>query len=94
MIHVRRLIWEGQNAAHILRHGVTAREVEEVCHADHAVRQGYGGRLLIVGPTAGDRLLVVILAPKGRGVYYPVTSYPASARLRRIYQHEKGGVEG
>jgi hypothetical protein len=35
MIHIRRLIWDDWNIAHIARHEVSPDEVEEVCDAEH-----------------------------------------------------------
>jgi uncharacterized DUF497 family protein len=93
MITVRRLIWDGFNVPHIARHNVMPDEVEQACHSDHIVREAYGGRLLLVGPTEDERLLAVILAPRGHDVYYLVTAYTASQRMRRIYEAEKGGEE-
>src|SRR5438094_753078 len=75
MIVVRRLVWETGNELHIARHGVTRDEVEEVCHGDYIVAEGYSGRIMVVGPTHGGRTLAVVLAPRGRGTYFPVTAY-------------------
>src|SRR5438270_771637 len=51
----------------------------------------YAGRLRIIGPTARGRLLTAILAPRGRGVFYPVTARPASRDERRLYNQQSGG---
>jgi uncharacterized DUF497 family protein len=91
MVFIRRLLWDAWNVAHIARHQVTPEEVEEVCHGDPVVRAGYRGRIVLIGPTGRGRILSVILAPLGRGVYYPVTAFPASRRMRRSYHPEKGG---
>ena len=93
MIVVRRLMWDAFNVPHIARHAVTPEEVEQVCHGDHLVREGYNHRLMLVGPTDVGRVLAIILAPRGDDVYYPVTAYSASRRLQRIYEEEKGGEE-
>ena len=93
MIVVRRLIWNAFNAPHVAQHHITPEEVEQACHGNHMVREGYDNRLMLVGPTDTGRVLAVILAPRGNDVYYPVTAYPASRKLRRIYEAEKGGEE-
>ena len=90
MLFIRRLIWDAANVPHIARHGLSLEAIEEVCHGLHIVREGYNGRIMVVGPTAAGRFVAVILAPRGHDVYYPVTAYPASRRLRRIYEQEKG----
>lgn len=93
MITVRRLIWDGFNVSHVARHEVTPDEVEQACHSNHIIREGYERRLMLIGPTTNGRLLAVILAPRGEGVYYPVTAYTVSQKLRRIYRAEKKGGE-
>jgi uncharacterized DUF497 family protein len=86
---VRRLIRDSWNVAHIARHNVVPREVEEVCHGDHIVRETYAGRLMLIGPTAGGRMLAVVLAPEGDDGYYPVTARPADRKERTIYRMER-----
>jgi uncharacterized DUF497 family protein len=93
MISIRRLVWDPGNVAHIARHGVVPTEVEEVCHGDHVVRQGYEGRVILVGPTKAGRSLAIVLEPEPDepGAYYPVTARPASRKERRRYLDEKEG---
>ena len=91
MIFVRRLIWDAWNVAHIARHEVVSEEVEEVCHAGPFVSQTYGRRFRVVGPTRSGRMLTVILAPRGRGLYYPVTARPSSRKERDAYKKRAGG---
>lgn len=89
MIFLRKLVWDSWNVAHIARHEVTPNEVEEVCHGEYIVRQTYDDRLLLIGPTLSGRILAVILDPtKKVGVYYPVTSRPASRKERGLYKNE------
>jgi uncharacterized protein len=92
-VEVRRLRWDPGNVAHIARHGVTPEEVEQVCHAEHAQREAYGGRIMLIGPTVAGRLLSVVLEPEGAGDYYPVTARPASRKERRIYPAETIGED-
>lgn len=91
VLSIRGLVWDLWNVAHIARHEVAPEEVEEVCHGDYIIREGYGGRVILVGPTGTGRMLTVILAPKGPGEFHPVTAYPASRRMRQRYQQEKEG---
>jgi uncharacterized DUF497 family protein len=89
---VEQIIWDAWNVEHIDRHGVTPAEVEEVCRGEFWSSETYGGRLRIVGPTASNNLLTVILAPQeGEGIYYVVTARPASRKERRRYRELKGG---
>ena len=63
MISARRLIWDAWNITHIARHQVTPEEVEEVCQGEFVSSETYSGRLRIIGSTASNRMLTVILAP-------------------------------
>lgn len=95
VIEVRKLVWDEINTAHIKRHDVTKDEVEQVCEGSFAVRETYGGRLMVIGATTSARLLAVVLHPKAEGMYYVVTARTADRKERRIYQAEiqKGGEQ-
>jgi len=93
MLHIRRLIWDPGNIAHIARHNVTVDEVEDACHGDPITLGSYAGRVIVIGPTQAERLLAVVLDPDGEDVYYPVTARPASRKERRYYQQQKGGAQ-
>ena len=90
MVVIRHLIWDSWNIDHIARHDVTPEEVDEACHIDHSVRETHGGRLMVISPTRSGKLLAIVLAFKEEGIYYPVTAWPASGKLRRIYKQEHG----
>jgi uncharacterized DUF497 family protein len=92
MADIRRLFWDEWNEEHIARNAVTREEVEEVCRGDCIVAEAYGGRIMLLGPTTAGRMLSVILAPGGRGTYYPVTARAASRKERQLYQSEQGGA--
>lgn len=91
MIVVRYLVWDSWNRDHIARHKLSPEEVEEACHGDYSIRETYGGRLMIISPTQNGKLLAIVLALKEKGVYYPITAWPASGKLSRLYkkEHEK-----
>ena len=57
-------MWDTWNVAHIARHQVTPEEVEEVCRGAYIVREGYKGRVMLIGPTRNSRMLAVILDPE------------------------------
>lgn len=90
MLVIRRLIWDSWNIDHIARHDVTPKEVDEACHSDHSVRETHEGRLMVISPARSGKLLAIVLAFKEEGVYYPITAWPASGKLRRIYKQEHG----
>ncbi len=91
------LVWDSFNEAHIWeRHRLTRAEVEEVAYGTAKnlyARQTYGGRFFVIGPKADRRLLVLILAPKGSGNYYPVSARPADRKERREYREWKAGTQ-
>ena len=92
MLTVDRLIWDAWNVAHIARHQVIPEEVEEVCYGDPAIGHAYGGRIMLIGPTSGGRMLAVVLSPQPEpGVYYPITARDADRKERRTYAAQKGG---
>ncbi len=92
MINVRRLIWDSWNVQHIARHHITPDEVEEVCHKFPLTLRGQQkNRLVIIGLTEEKRILATILESKGRGIYYPITAYPADSRDIALYKRLKGG---
>ena len=49
MIYIHRLIWDAWNVSYIARHQVTPDEVEEACYSDYIVREGYKGRIILIG---------------------------------------------
>ena len=91
------LIWDGSNEAHIWeRHQLTRDEVEEVVYGSPEnlyARHTYGDRLLVIGPNANRRLIVLILASKETGKYYPVSARPASKKERLEYREWKTGTQ-
>lgn len=94
MLVVRKLIWDGWNIQHIARHHVVSDEVETICHNDPVVFRGQKkGRLVVIGITAEKRLLTIILEPKGRGQYYPITAYEADIKDTKLFKRLRGGVK-
>lgn len=79
---VNGLIWDDWNKDHILKHGVTTEDVEEVCHGRNKVKKSYRRRLQISGVTKDGKTLTVILSPESRDHkiygdkrYYPITAF-------------------
>jgi uncharacterized DUF497 family protein len=96
-LRILGLVWDSFNEVHIWeRHQLTRAEVEEVAYGrpeNLYARQTYGGRFLVIGPKADRRLLVLILAPKGSGNYYPVSVRTADRKERREYREWKAGTQ-
>ncbi len=91
------LLWDDFNEAHIWeRHQLTRDEVEEIAYGlpeNLYARYTYGDRLLVIGPNANKRLMVLILAFKETGKYYPVSARPASKKERLEYREWKAGTQ-
>lgn len=82
MILVRGLVWDDWNKEHIYRHGVSIKEVEEVCHGKYDVIESYRKRIQIVGKTKNGKTIIIIISPEdrklkayGKGIYYPITAF-------------------
>ena len=89
-MHIERLIWPRERIDHIARHGVTPREVEEVCFGKSFVRrarsEGENPVYYVLGQTEAGRYLfyVIIRFPVGKG--YPVTARNMTGREKRRYR--------
>lgn len=90
MLYVQEILFDDWNEDHIAQHSVIPEEVEEVCLGDPFVSRTREGRLRVIGQTEAGRYLTVILAPRGGGVYYPITARDATKAERRLYRRQKG----
>ncbi len=90
MLYIEELIWEERNIEHIVQHGVTMDQVEEVCYSDALFKRGRNQILEVYGQTEDGRYLVVFLAKRGKGAYYPVTARDMNDRERKTYHRFKG----
>ncbi len=93
MLSIERLIWDPGNVAHIAKHRVTIEEVEQVCHSDALIREGYLGRIVLIGSSATGRVLTIVLEPIDERTYYVVTARPADRKERRLYAELKGSQQ-
>lgn len=88
-IKIDALIWDKWNITHIKKHSVTRKRVEIAIRNIRAHRQGYRGRIVLIGKS-GRRLISVIVVKKQLGKYYVVTARDADKKERRlIYEKEK-----
>jgi len=83
---IRRLIWDDWNEEHVLKHGVTTGEVEEVCYSKHYAIKSGKNKMAIWGQTEDGRYLLVVLGVREYGDYYPVTSRDMEDRERKQYK--------
>lgn len=86
-ITIDELIIEKDRAVHIAKHDVTIEEVFEVLAKDHLILKGKLDRSLLVGKTANQRLITVIVAPRNRiNVYGLVTARAIKKKEKKLYQ--------
>jgi uncharacterized DUF497 family protein len=75
----------------VVKRAVSFQEVEEACYGPHVGRRGRDGVSLLYGRSAAGRYLVVVLAPRGRGVWVVVTARDMTPSERRGF-HGAGGI--
>jgi len=89
-----KICWDTWNTAHIARHRVRKREVEEVLRdkdryvARTRARKREERRYLVVGRTASGRMLRVVLTVKP-ACLYPITAFDASEADRKLYRRKR-----
>lgn len=88
MITVNGLVWDDWNKKHVAEHGISIKEVEQVCHGKHETRESFRKRILIMGKTNNDRKLTIVLSPEdknlkeyGNGIYYVITAFEKEVLL-------------
>jgi uncharacterized DUF497 family protein len=72
------------------KHHVTPEEVEEVCFSQPVVLRGRDESYAVFGQTEAGRYLVVLLYPRGSGVYGLATARDMTDAERRRYSQMRG----
>jgi len=96
VIDVQWLVRDEWNLTHIWeRHGLRPEPVEAACFGDPIALSSYKGRIVLIGPDHGERILTVVLGvvPGQPGSYYTFSARPASRKERRFYFEQKGHGE-
>lgn len=83
---IKNLIWDEWNIEHVLRHGVTQDEVEEVCYSRHFAIKSGRNKMAVWGQTIGGRYLLVILGVRDYGDFYPVSARDMDQKEKRQYR--------
>jgi uncharacterized DUF497 family protein len=93
MWSIHEFVWPQDQIDHIAQHGVTPKEVEEVCFGRSLVlrakSEGENPVYYVLGQTSAGRYLfcVVIHFPDGKG--YPVTARPMTDKEKRRFRQWK-----
>lgn len=86
MVRVSAIDWSDASIEHIARHGIDPDEVEDVVFGPRSSTRSRNDTYRLVGQTRAGRYLTVILAPRGRGLFYVVTARDANPGERRTFQ--------
>jgi len=87
MPKITALAWDEENIAHIAKHNVSPREVEEVCFSSsHVIFRAAGGRYIVLGQTDAGRYLKVVVHLQRRGPARVITALDMSKKERRRYR--------
>lgn len=88
-VKIYDLEFDDDNESEIARHGITQREVRQVLDGTPRFfpnTKGHSAALIMVGRTAGGRLLTVPLAPSAlRDVWRPATAFDSNRREQSLY---------
>ena len=90
---IRVFLWSEDRIDHIVRHGITPEEVEEVCFGKSLVlrakSEGENPVYYVLGQTKAARYVfcVVIQFPDGNG--YPISARLMTAKEKRRYRKWK-----
>lgn len=90
VVIIRRLIWEPANIRHMARHNIDPNEVGELHKNFHILKPAPKKRLILLGETETGRVLELVLVPKGKGIYHPLSAYEASPEMTALYKRKKG----
>ena len=82
-MRIKRLNWDKRNILHIARHGITVKDVEDVCSGRHIARKAKN-RYLIYGETEAGRHILAVLE-KTENNFRPITARDMSESEKKIY---------
>lgn len=94
-IEIEELVIEKDRPAHIAKHNIIIDEVFEIIGGNYLVIKGKLGRRLLVGKTANQRLITVVVGVRsGVNKYGLVTARPTKKKEKILYQDKfKAGDE-
>ena len=83
-MRIKKLKWDKRNILHIARHGITVKDVEDVCSGRHIARK-VKNRYLIYGETEARRYIFIVLE-KTEDNFRPITARDMSESEKKIYK--------
>ncbi len=91
-IDVAGLLFDDDNEAKFAQHRITPGEVQQVFDRQprfYRNRPDRRASIVMLGPTAQGRLLVVPLEAVGRGVWRPVTAFEPTPQQAARYRSQR-----
>ena len=91
IVDVLEFEWDDDNVAHLVRHGITVDEVEDLFQGLIVRRRGgtdAPDRFRALGRTLAGRHLVIIYQVKISGVVRAITGWPMSVTERKSYESQ------
>lgn len=91
-VEIHAFLWDDANEAHVAKHGIAPRELNQLIENPHIVvrnRKRRRAPLMVIGRTHGGRVLCVpIQATREPDVWRPVTAYSATdAQMTQLDKH-------
>jgi uncharacterized DUF497 family protein len=83
-MRIKRLNWDKRNIFHIACHGITVKDVEDVC-ADRHIARKVKDRYIIYGDTEAGRHIFIVLEKRGDN-FRPITARDMSESEKKIYK--------
>ena len=83
-MRIKRLKWDKRNIFHIAHHGITVKDVEDVCSGKHIARKAKD-RYLIYGEIEAGRHIFIALEKTGDS-FRPITARDMGESEKRIYK--------
>jgi hypothetical protein len=85
--------WTRKALEHIVQHGISKTDVEDMLASRTYYARRHGGRLVLIGRSAGGMLFAVVeRSSEVLGRYEVVTSRRASPSERALFLHRGKGV--
>lgn len=86
MVCIQFLFWNEWNEEYVTRHHLLPAEVEEAVEGTRSITRSRNGTYRAIGQSLGGRYIRVILAPRGGGRFYIVTTREADDNERQLYR--------
>jgi len=85
-MNINGLEWDDINIEHIIgKHGLSTKEIEDVCFEEHYIFSAKYNRKAVYGQTSSGKYIMVILERIRDSVYRPITARGMTRSEKRRY---------